>query len=416
MAALSARGLRVGAAKVGPDYIDPAFHAAALGQAGVTLDSWAMRPATLADAVARAGRGRDLVIAEGVMGLFDGADVPFGADDGSTAEVALQTGWPVVLVQDVRGSSATAAAVAAGLARARPGIGIKGVILNRVAGPRHRAMIERALAGFAPDIAVLGALPTTPALHLPSRHLGLVQAREHPDLAAFVRTAAKLVAGHVDLDRLVALAQPSRLNATETAPPIPPLGQRIAVAEDEAFAFAYPHVIEGWRRAGALVSFFSPLADQGPDLTADAVYLPGGYPELYAARLAAGNAFLPGLRRCAERGAAIFGECGGYMVLGKSMTDADGLTHPMAGLLPVATSMAGGRLCMGYRTAALVEATAWGQAGAGFRGHEFHLAAEVERHGAALFRLSDAAGRALPDGGARVGTVAGSFFHMIDQA
>ena len=299
------------------------------------------------------------MLCEGVMGLFDGTG-PDG-EAGSTAELARLTGWPVVLVVDARRQGASAAALVAGFARHDPDVTLAGVLLNRVAGPRHRDVIEAALARHLPGLPCLGGLPQQAALALPERHLGLVPAGERSAAAAeaAIAHAAAAVAAHVHVERLITLARPStelgraglqpacRLEAG--GPMLPPLGSRIAVARDDAFLFAYADVLEGWRRQGAELSFFSPLADQPPDPTADAVYLPGGYPELHAGRLAAAARFRAGLAQAAARGAAIYGECGGYMALGETLTDADGQVHQMAGLLPLATSFADRRLHLGYR-------------------------------------------------------------------
>lgn len=415
LAALAARGVRVAAAKVGPDYIDPAFHQAACGRPSLTLDSWAMRPATLAAQAAALAQSGDLIVCEGVMGLFDGADVAPGERNGSTAEVAALTGWPVVLVVDCRGMAGSAAAVVAGFAAARPGVRVAGVLFNRVGGDKHRRMIARALAELCPGVVPLGYLPRAEALAIPSRHLGLVQACEHPELPRLIADAARLVADHVDLDAFVGLACAGGLAAEAAPVPAPPLGQRIAVARDAAFAFAYPGVLDGWRAAGAELSLFSPLAGQGPDESCDAVYLPGGYPELHAGRLAAGGVFA-GLCAAAARGAAVVGECGGYMVLGRSLADADGNIHPMAGLLPVDTSFQARRLHLGYRRARLLADGPLGAAGQRFRGHEFHYASVVAEDGPALFACAEAGGATLPDCGCRAGNVVGSFLHLIDMA
>ncbi len=419
--ALSARGTRVGTAKVGPDYIDPAFHAVAGGRACINLDTWAMPPALLAGLAERVGTNADLIIAEGVMGLLDGTGGPGqrGHDpmaDGSTGALAATTGWPVVLVVDARGMAATAGAVVRGLRDARPDVGVAGVILTRVGPGRHAETLRAACAVLAPDVAILGTLPRDSALALPSRHLGLVQAAEHPDLAGFLDRAAALAAAHIDLDAVTALARPARIAApADPSPcPLPPPGARVAVARDEAFAFVYPAILEGWRAAGAAVHLFSPLADEGPAEDADAVYLPGGYPELHAGRLAANGAFLAGLRRAARRGAAVFGECGGYMVLGQGLEDADGTRHAMADLLPVETSMRAPRLTLGYRRLTALAATPFGPVGLRLAGHEFHYA-RVLREGPApaLFAATTAGGDDLGAVGRRVGTVAGSFQHLI---
>jgi len=413
--ALRRRGLSVASAKVGPDYIDPAFHAAASGRPCLNLDAWAMRGATIAARVGELSMDAELIVCEGVMGLFDGADVPPDEPAGSTADVAATAGWPVLLLVDVRGQAASVAAVIQGFARHRADVPVSGVIFNKVASPSHRAIIERACAAACPDLPLLGWLPRDDALALPERHLGLVQAREHAELDARLNDAAGVIERNVDLDRLVALARPSSLRGDD-ATPLPPLGQRIAVARDDAFAFAYPAVLEGWRRAGAELSFFSPLADQGPDVGSDAVYLPGGYPELHCGRLSAASAFLGGLRAMARAGRWVFGECGGYMVLGESIEDAGGVSHPMAGLLPLSTSFAKRKLHLGYRRAVLNAASPLGAAGARFRGHEFHYASITgEGPGQALFAVADAAGRDLTPAGRIAGTIMGSFLHLVDK-
>jgi cobyrinic acid a,c-diamide synthase len=410
---LRRRGIRVAAAKAGPDYIDPSFHLLASGAPCINLDSWAMRPATLARLVAELERTAEIVVCEGVMGLFDGT----GADGetGSTAELARRTGWPVVLVVDARGQGASVAALASGFARHDPAVAVAAIVLNRVSGARHRGVLEAALTRHLPDLPCLGAMPQDPALAFSERHLGLVPAGELADDDRVARVAER-IAGALDLDRLAALARPSALGDPGPRSLLPPLGQRIAVAEDAAFAFAYPAVLADWRRQGAEVSPFSPLADAAPNAAADAVYLPGGYPELHAGRLAAAANFLGGLRRAASSGAAVYGECGGYMVLGDALTDAAGEAHRMAGLLPLATSFAERRLHLGYREVALVAAGPLGRKGVRFRGHEFHYAAIVGEGAAErLFAVADAAGKVLDPAGLRVGTAAGSFVHLIDR-
>ncbi len=395
---LRRRGLRVAAAKAGPDYIDPGFHAAASGRPCLNLDPWAMRPGTLARLVGELERDSDLVVCEGVMGLFDGTG-PDG-ETGSTAELARLTGWPVVLVVDARRQGASVAALVAGFARHDPEVTLAGAVFNRIAGARHRAILEAALARRVPEVPCLGAVPHDPALALPERHLGLVPAGEQRFDPAPIAAA---VAAAVDADRLIGLARPSRLAGGEACG-VAPLGRLIAVARDDAFAFAYPALLADWRRAGAELAWFSPLADEAPDPRADAVFLPGGYPELHAGRLAAATNFLAGLRR--HRG-TVYGECGGYMVLGESLVDAAGAAHRMAGLLPLATSFAERRLQLGYREARLLADFPLGPAGARFRGHEFHYATI----------LREGPGEQLFDrGGLRRGNVAGSFIHLIDRA
>jgi cobyrinic acid a,c-diamide synthase len=412
---LARTGRRVASAKTGPDYIDSSFHAAASGAPCLNLDPWAMRRATIAALSAQLERSAEFVLCEGVMGLFDGAGL---AGAGSTADLAALTGWPVVLVVDAHGQAGSAAALIRGFASHRPGIPLAGILFNRVGGVRHRAMLEAALARALPDLPVLGAVPRHDALVLPDRHLGLVPAGEHQALDDFLARAADHVAEHVDVPALLDRVRPtSAAAAAGPARPLPPLGNSIAIAQDAAFAFIYPTVLAGWRAEGATLSFFSPLADEPPAADADAVYLPGGYPELHAGRLAGNAAFLGGVRAAAARGAAIYGECGGYMVLGEALIDASDQQHAMAGLLPLVTSFAARRLHLGYRAMTLAADAPLGRAGSVFRGHEFHYASIVREGPAApLFEAADADGASLGPTGLRSSSVMGSFLHLVDRA
>ncbi|WP_172329372.1 cobyrinate a,c-diamide synthase [Mangrovicoccus sp. HB161399] len=395
--AMRDRGVPVRGAKSGPDYIDPRFHEAASGQPCPNLDAWAMEPARLRALAA----GPGLLLVEGAMGLFDGAP-PEGR--GASADLARHLRLQVVLVVDARSMSQSVAPLVAGFARHDPEVEIAGVILNRVGSARHEAMLRRALAPLG--LPVLGAVPREPGIAQPSRHLGLVQAGEREDLDAFLAQAAALVAANADLDALETLARP--LPDAPVLPVAPPPAQVIAVAQDRAFAFAYPHMLEGWRQAGAEIRPFSPL-DDDPVPEAGLVFLPGGYPELHAGVLAASRNFLPGLRAAAGRGTAIHGECGGYMVLGAGLTDADGRRHEMAGLLRLETSFAARRLHLGYRS---LQGAAGPFAG-GWAGHEFHYATTLRAEGPPLFGARDAEGADLPPMGLREGRVTGSFAHVI---
>ena len=404
------QGAVVSSFKAGPDFIDPVYHEAASGRVCRNLDCWAMLPATLARLADAAGDGADLVIGEGVMGLFDGA-----ADGtGSTADLAALGGWPVVLVVDVRGQGVSAAATVGGFGHFRGDVGITGVIFNRCGSVGHARILRDAMAPLG--IPVLGCVPRDPRLHLPDRHLGLVPAGELDDLDAFLDAAAEVVAAHVDTDVLRAMARPGTLSGGDGAGVgLPPLGQRIAVARDTAFAFSYSFVLDGWRAAGAEIVPFSPLADEAPDGAADAVYLPGGYPELHAGRLAGNLAFLDGLRVAAARGGVIYGECGGYMVLGEGLVDGDGRRHKMAGLMPLETSFAERRLHLGYRQARLASDGPLGRHGAEYRGHEFHYASILHEQSAdPLFVCHDARGDDLGLAGCQRGSVMGSFVHLVD--
>jgi cobyrinic acid a,c-diamide synthase len=413
LAALKRRGIAVRAAKAGPDYIDPAFHEAVTGSASVNLDSWAM-PAMLLDSlVAGAAGGIDIFVIEGVMGLFDGAPGAAGAPGrrGATADLAAHFRLPVVLVIDVSRQAQSAAALVRGFAAHDPNVRVAGVILNRVGSERHRALVAEAIAALG--IPVLGAVPREQAFVLPERHLGLVQAREHSGLKILIDQLATMAESRFDLDALLAGAAPLSPSATPCAPALPPPGQRIALASDQAFSFVYPHAIDAWRRAGAEVLTFSPLADEPPPDHADACWLPGGYPELHAQALAAARRFSEGLRRFAQT-RAVHGECGGYMVLGQSLEDAAGCTHAMTGLLGHSTSFAKRKLHLGYRSARLLSDCVLGGAGTTLRGHEFHYASMQSDGGDAPFaEIADAEGRPLGKTGGRRGKVTGTFFHAI---
>lgn len=400
--ALRNRNLAVRAAKSGPDYIDPAFHAAACGTASVNLDGWAMNAATLQRRAA--AQGGACLIVEGAMGVLDAA----ANGRGSVADLADVLGLPVVLVLDVAKQGQSAVLPAAGLRALRPDLPIAGVILNRVGSARHQVLAGQALrnAGFH----VFGAIPRNATLTLPERHLGLVQAAETAGLEEFLQNAAGIISDHVDLDAVVAAARPV---ITPTRPPTKsaPLGQRIAVASDTAFAFAYPHLLSDWQAAGAQIMPFSPLLDQSPDASADAVFLPGGYPELQAAALSAADHFRTGMRAAADRGTQIYGECGGYMVLGDALIDAGGLARPMLGLLPLVTSFENRRMTLGYRKLTPVGAKA---GSAVMAAHEFHYATIISEGAAPrLYHATDAMDATLPDMGLRIGSVSGSFAHVI---
>ncbi|MCC5976307.1 MAG: cobyrinate a,c-diamide synthase [Rubellimicrobium sp.] len=398
------RGHPLRGAKSGPDYIDPRFHEAASGWPCMTLDAWAMTPARLQGL---ASGPEDLLI-EGAMGLFDGAP-PDGC--GATADLARLFRLPVVLVVDAAKMAQSIAPLVRGFARHDSDVAIAGVILNRTGSPRHAAMLRRALEPL--DLPVLGAIPRTEGLAHPSRHLGLVQASERPDLDAFLDHAAAIVAAQCDLEALAALFAPfARTAPGSAAPPAPaadPPAQRIALASDAAFAFAYPHLLADWRQAGAEILPFSPLADD-PVPQADLVLLPGGYPELHAGRLAAAATFLDSLRRAAAT-TPVHGECGGYMVLGDGLIDAAGQRHAMAGLLRLETSFATRRLHLGYREVTATRGPFPGR----WAAHEFHYATTCRADGEPLYDACDAEGTPLPPMGLIDGGVSGSFAHLIDR-
>ena len=402
--ALRRHGVALAPAKAGPDYIDPRFHEIAAGAPCVNLDPWAMsnnRLRALTD-------GPGTLVVEAAMGLFDGA-----ADGtGSAADLAAVLGLPILLVVDAARQSHSVAALVHGFSTWRDDVRVAGILLNRVGSERHERMLRDALA--TTNVPVLGALRRDTTLTVPERHLGLVQAAENLELESLIERAADAVECGFDLSAISSLAiEADGMGASAPRPRLPPLGQRIAVARDIAFAFAYPHMLDDWHAQGAEIRPFSPLADEVPDDTCDAVFLPGGYPELHAGQLSAAERFRDGLHRARDRGALIYGECGGYMALGEVLTDADGVGHVMAGLLPAETSFADRSLHLGYRRARPLGTGPFGDVP--LNGHEFHYASVV-REGNPLFAVSDAQGHQLAPTGSRADRVMGSFVHVVDRA
>ncbi|WP_093995479.1 cobyrinate a,c-diamide synthase [Octadecabacter ascidiaceicola] len=401
--ALARTGQNIRSAKSGPDYIDPQFHAAATGRPCVNLDAWAMTPERLKSLASGEG---DLIV-EGAMGLFDGAP-PLGK--GSTADLSKTLNLPVVLIVDAKSMSQSVAALVGGFTAHDKQVKVVGVILNHVGSERHADMLKTALAPL--KIPVLGAIPRSAELSRPSRHLGLVQAGEMPDLESFLNLAADIVAKHVDLCSFKALMSRSDWPATsaEKAPTL-----RVAVAKDEAFSFTYPHLIRDWEQSGVTILPFSPLANE-PVPEADRVYLPGGYPELYAATLAQNKTFMQSINSAAQS-IEIYGECGGFMTLGENLIDADGTSHKMAGLLGLTTSFRDRKLHLGYRTLTQLAPhplTQHMSPTITFAAHEFHYASTLSAEGTPLFNATNAEGTALEPMGLIEGRVAGSFAHIID--
>ncbi|AKH99785.1 cobyrinic acid a,c-diamide synthase [Hoeflea sp. IMCC20628] len=406
--ALQRRGVALAPGKAGPDYIDPAFHAAASGQACLNYDPWAMRRDLLLANASLQSQGGRMMLIEAMMGLFDGA-----ADgSGSAGDLAGLLGLPVVLVIDCTGMSHSVAALAHGFANFHPDVLVPGVILNHVASPRHDGMLRQALEKAR--VEVLGSLPRNEKLVLPQRHLGLVQAGENEKLATLIDDAADVMESRIDIDQLIKLAQRAQAKpAPANILRLPPPGQKIAVARDVAFAFFYEHMLLGWRRRGAEVSFFSPLADEAPADDCDAVVLPGGYPELHAGRIASASGFKAGMQAAIDRGIPVYGECGGYMVLGDGLIDAEGVRHEMLGALPLETSFANPTRHLGYRRLVPMPGFFWNME---LSAHEFHYATVVsEGEADRLFSARDALGTDQGAAGLKRGNVAGSFMHVIDR-
>jgi len=345
-------GRRVRVFKTGPDFIDPMILARAAGQPVYQLDLWMGGIGHCRDLLYQAARGADLVLVEGVMGLYDG--------NPSSADLAQRFNLPVALVIDGNAMAQTFGAVALGLKQYRPDLTIHGVLANRIAGARHAAMLAESLVGPAATIRFLGALPRDDALAIPDRHLGLVQAEEIADLDARLDRAAEAIATTLRLDEIAAVPFEGE---AQVALPALLAGTRIAVARDAAFSFTYPANLALLQSMGASLTFFSPLRDESlPPV--DAIYLPGGYPELHAERLAGNHALHQALRTHVQAGKALLAECGGMMLLFEHLTDLHGRRHAMVGLLP-------GETCM-LSTLQSLALQAVDFDGGELRGHSFH--------------------------------------------
>jgi len=411
MHALTRRGLKLAPYKVGPDFIDPGYHRLVTGLPSVNLDGWMCGHDFVRDTFRRHAAGADLAVVEGVMGLFDGID---GASEaGSTAEVAKLIGAPVLLVVDARSQARSAAALVHGFASFDPELRVAGVIFNNVASPNHERILREALAANSPTVEVLGCLPKDPRLAIPSRHLGLTTAEENPLSAEFLDHLREVVEEHLDLERILDLAQGAAPSGVPA--PVPPAAAgavKLAVARDAAFCFCYPDNLRLLEAAGAEICFFSPLSDARLPEGAGGVYLPGGYPELFAERLAANAALKTALREGIEAGLPVYAECGGFIYLSQGV-EVGGVQHPFVGIFPVATRMLPKRKALGYREVELACATPLGPAGARGRGHEFHYS-EMEPMPQAVERVYRVSRKGEPLGleGFRRHNCLASYIHL----
>ena len=372
LAALAARGVRATGFKVGPDFIDPSYHALASGRPGRNLDAFLSGPELIAPLFRHGSAGAEVAIVEGVMGLFDGAS---GRGElASTAHVAKLLRAPIVLVVDAAAIARSVAAIVHGYATFDPDVDVAGVILNRVGSPWHVELLREALAPL--EVPVLGALPREEAIATPERHLGLVPVAERePRAREAIATLAAAVAAGCDLDAVLALARRVPELPGEPWRPDPPssgsggpsrLRARIAVAGGPAFSFHYTENLELLEAAGAELATFDPLADEELPPRTGALLLAGGFPEAFGAELSANWALRAEIAAFARRGRPVLAECGGLLYLA---TELDG--RPMCDVVPVSARMTDG-LRLGYREAvAATDHPAW-PAGTATRGHEFH--------------------------------------------
>ena len=417
LSALRRVGARVAPFKAGPDYIDPTLHAVAAGRASRNLDAWLLPESALLAVLRRGMRDADVAVIEGVMGLFDGIG---SSQDGSTAAVARTLDAPVLLVLDVFGMSTTAAAVVLGCQQLQPGVRLAGVILNRVGSDAHAASTAAAIRD-ATGLPTLGSLPHAPALAVQERHLGLVPATENGLSSSTLERLTDLVVQRFDLQAIRAIAESAAPLADQRATAVAPVEieqpgpvqvdppARVGVAQDRAFGFYYADTFDLLGDLGAEVVPFSALDDAALPANVDAVYLGGGFPELYAHDIAANDGMRRALEHHVRRGAPLYAECGGLMALGRALVTLDGEHTAGFGLLPLVSRMTRDRLTIGYREVEALRPTALLARGERMRGHEFHWStADPPQATTAAYRL-------LPDGaleGYSVGSILASYVHL----
>ncbi len=414
MAALRARGLGVAPFKAGPDFIDPTLHAAVCGRASHNLDPWMCGPEATRAILLRHARGSHVAVVEGVMGLFDG--IAGSTDEGSTAALAKLLGLPVALVLDARSMARSVAALALGYTSFDPQLPVAGLILNRVGSPNHADLLREALetAPNLPSAArILGLLPRDEALALPSRHLGLVTAQDAPLDPGLVARLARWAEDNLDLTRLLNACPALEFPAPDPAP-APAARVRIGLARDAAFCFTYAENLRLLEAAGAQLVPFSPLAGRTlpPDLAG--LYLPGGYPELHAAALAANAGLRAEIKAFSAAGRPVYAECGGFMYLMESIKDPEGRTHPMCGAFAMAAAMLPRFAALGYREVVTTRAGLFGPEWTMLRGHEFHYSSPTgaDPEAQPLYRVRDRRGWTDQAEGFAKGNTLGSYIHL----
>src|SRR5579884_814639 len=374
--ALTRRGMKVQAFKVGPDYLDPTFHRVATGRPSRNLDGWMMGRSEVLKSFARASDDADFSVIEGVMGLFDG--LRGRSEEGSSAQIAKWLSMPVILVIDAGGLARTAAAIVGGCQALDSELKISGVIFIRIGSKNHLDILREAVESTC-GVPVLGGFPKEEAITLPERHLGLVHAAG--SLTPEIRERlAKMAETFLDLDQiakmeyLIEVVSPS-LSVREEKKPV---RCRIGVALDAAFHFYYQDNFDLLERAGAELVFFSPLNEVEIPADLDGLYFGGGYPEVYAERLSKNESMLASIRRFATGGGPIYAECGGLMYLANRIETAEGGAFPMVGLLPGQVRMGKKLKALGYRAIEAQEPSLLLEKGGKARGHEFHYSEWIE--------------------------------------
>jgi cobyrinic acid a,c-diamide synthase len=380
MAALKKRGLAVQPFKVGPDFIDPAYHKHVTGRVSRNLDGWMMGKAAVQEVYGKARADAGISVIEGVMGLFDG--IGAGGLEGSTAQAAKLTGAPVVLVVDARSMAGSAAAVVKGFETLDPDVMVAGVIFNRVGSDRHKELLVKSIKAHC-KARVIGAIPRDEALDIPSRHLGLTTDVPGILTKKYLKNLTALIEKNIDLGALMRIAAGAKqvgcrdnlLPSTKNPP-----CARLAVAMDEAFCFYYRDNLELLESCGIEIVPFSPLKDDGLPEGISGIYLGGGYPEMYARGLSFNDFVKHDIAQAAKVGIPIYAECGGLMYLTRGITDLEGVFYPMAGILPTRARMLASRKALGYREVTVTAGDTIFPKGGKARGHEFHYS-EIEPMG-----------------------------------
>jgi cobyrinic acid a,c-diamide synthase len=414
IAAMRKHGLIVQPFKGGPDFLDTGHLTRIAGRTARNLDTWMLSREANEDVLREASAGADLVVVEGMMGLFDGKD---GAtESGSSAEIAKLLQLPVVLVLDAAKSARSIAAVVLGFEQFDPKLRLAGVILNRPASERHFAMLETAIVS-ACKTPVLGWLPRDAAIAIPERHLGLHTTEEFIDpesLELQAETLAILAEKHLKLDALsslrcgIAFEGKSFIGPQNKQPSV-----RIGVARDQAFSFYYEDNLDLLRQHGAEIVPFSPMTDTALPENLDALYLGGGYPELHARQLSGNQSIRRSIRRFADSGRPVYAECGGMIYLSRQFTTLDGHTHDMAGVLPFSIEMTDKLAKFGYVTVDLTRDCLLGVRGTTLRGHSFHYSRVIEVPAVSTsYRVNYSLSTQQEDEGFSLGNILASYIHL----
>ena len=411
MGAFTSSGLKVQPFKAGPDYIDPSYHKLACGVPSRNLDTWLCDYATVLELFQRAGAGRDVSVVEGVMGVFDGHSSL--TEEGSTAQLAKLLGAPVILIADASKVARSVAAEVLGFQKFDPDLNVAGVILNGVGSDRHLEFCKPQIEGTT-GLPVLGYLPRKDEFIQPERHLGLIPTVEGTVASQWYDSVINQVESTMDVPAILELAQTAKTPpATPSVYPEKTLPARttIAVAQDMAFNFYYQDSLDLLSAWGAELAPFSPLEDEKLPAGVGGIYLGGGFPELFATQLSKNEPMHEAIRQAVDKGVPVYAECGGLMYLGRSLSDLEGVTHPMIGVIPAESAMSQSRLTLGYREVESCSDSPVLQKGQRVRGHEFHWStlAQQPESDESVYKVVDQDNR--PDG-FRKGSVWASYVHI----